>query len=140
MRREDGPRSVIGRPGNARRIWVALVVMTLCLAVAIGGNALLARYYIVATVPQGENILRLAVSGLRGELARYERLPDLMDRNPVLVRALADCCHPRAARLKARLVECQGPDQLALLKAEVLNLLTLSFGPAEAQRRLQPLQ
>ncbi len=58
----------------------------------------------------------------------------------VLVRALADCCHPRAARLKARLVECQGPDQLALLKAEVLNLLTLSFGPAEAQRRLQPLQ
>ena len=45
-----------------------------------------------------------------------------------------------AARLKARLVECQGPDQLALLKAEVLNLLTLSFGPAEAQRRLQPLQ
>ena len=26
------------------------------------------------------------------------------------------------------------------MKAEVLNLLTLSFGPAEAQRRLQPLQ
>ena len=94
MRREDGPRSVIGRSGNAQRIWVALVVMTLCLAVAIGGNALLARYYIVATVPQGENILRLAVSGLRGELARYERLPDLMDRNPVLVRALAPDADP----------------------------------------------
>lgn len=94
MRREDGPHSVIGRSGNARRIWVALVVMTLCLAGAIGGNALLARYYIVATVPQGENILRLAVSGLRGELARYERLPDLMDRNPVLVRALAPDADP----------------------------------------------
>jgi two-component system C4-dicarboxylate transport sensor histidine kinase DctB len=54
---------------------------------AQGGSWLAARH-IRATIPQGENILRLAVSGLRGELARYERLPDLMSRAPVLTDAL----------------------------------------------------
>ncbi|WP_410218601.1 ATP-binding protein [Paracoccus sp. (in: a-proteobacteria)] len=57
-------------------------------AMLVQGNAWLASRSIAATVPQGENILRLAVSGLRGELARYERLPDLMARSPVLTRAL----------------------------------------------------
>ena len=58
----------------------------------------------------------------------------------VLMNTLDGCCHPRASRLKARLVDCQCNDQLALLRAEVTHLLTLSFGPAEAQRRLQALQ
>lgn len=58
----------------------------------------------------------------------------------VLVGTLDGCCHPRAGRLKARLVDCQCHDQLAQLRAEVTHLLTLSFGPAEAQRRLQALQ
>ena len=57
-----------------------------------------------------------------------------------LVQTLADCCHPRAARLKARLVECRDPARLTLLQGEVMNLLSLSFGVAEAERRLQPLQ
>ena len=65
------------------------------------------------------------------------------DADPVameLMGTLHGCCHPRAGRLKARLVDCQCDDQLALLRAEVTHLLTLSFGPAEAQRRLQALQ
>ncbi len=57
-----------------------------------------------------------------------------------LMATLDGCCHPRAMRLKARLAACDSCDQLPLLQAEVTHLLTLSFGPAEAQRRLQALQ
>ena len=57
-----------------------------------------------------------------------------------LMATLDDCCHPRAMRLKVRLAACGSCDQLSLLQAEVTNLLSLSFGPAEAQRRLQALQ
>ena len=57
-----------------------------------------------------------------------------------LIDALADCFHPRAARLKARLADSRDAEQRALLRAEVLNLLALSFGPDEALRRLQAVQ
>ena len=57
-----------------------------------------------------------------------------------LTRALADCCHPRAPRLVARLLDGSAPAHMELLRAEVFNLLALSFGPAEAHRRLQTLQ
>jgi hypothetical protein len=63
--------------------------------------------------------------------------PDMRDRAAALSQALTDCCHPRAARLQARLTGHLDADQLALLRGEVLNLLALSFGAAEAQRRLQ---
>ena len=67
-------------------------------------------------------------------------LADADPRAVALSQMLSDCCHPRVGRLKARLLECQEPAQLALLQAEVLNLLVLSFGHAETQRRLQTLQ
>jgi len=58
-----------------------------------------------------------------------------------LLGALEDCCHPRAERLRARLLDCGDEQSLAGLRAEVLNVLALSFGRAEAQARLrQPLQ
>ena len=57
-----------------------------------------------------------------------------------LMSTLDGCCHPRAMRLKVRLSACDSYDQLDLLQAEVTHLLSLSFGPAEAQRRLQALQ
>lgn len=57
-----------------------------------------------------------------------------------LVDALTGCCHPRASRLVTRLLECNQPDALRQLQSDVLNLLVLSFGPIEAQRRLQTLQ
>ncbi|MET4580165.1 hypothetical protein ABIE13_005304 [Ottowia thiooxydans] len=57
-----------------------------------------------------------------------------------LVLALNGCCHPRVGRLMARLRDCECSNQLDLLRGEVFNVLALSFGPTEAQRRLLPLQ
>ena len=54
--------------------------------------------------------------------------------------ALADCRLPRAGRLGARRADSHDSEELALLRGEVLNLLALSFGLAEAQRRLQGVQ
>ena len=68
------------------------------------------------------------------EISEVER------RARALVAAMDGCCHPRVGRLTERLLNCKQPDQLRELRGDVLNLLTLSFGPAEAQRRLQPLQ
>ena len=65
---------------------------------------------------------------------------DADPRAVALTRTLSDCCHPRAERLIVRLLDCRDDDQLALLRGEVLNLLALSFGPAEALRRLQAVQ
>jgi len=66
--------------------------------------------------------------------------PEAAPQALALVEAMADCCHPRVDRLTARLLACSEPDQLPQLRGEVLNLLALSFGPAEAQRRLRALQ
>jgi hypothetical protein len=54
-----------------------------------------------------------------------------------LVRALGDCCHPKAGRLLARLGKQPDAEELTHLRAEVLHLLSLTFGRAEAHRRLQ---
>ena len=67
-------------------------------------------------------------------------LADACPQAAALVQLLCDCRHPRAERLMARLRDCQESQQIDLLRAEVFNLLALSFGPTEAQRRLQPLQ
>ncbi|MGZ3216986.1 sensor histidine kinase [Paracoccus sp. T5] len=75
---------------RARRLAALALLLVLGWAMLVQGNAWLATRYIAETVPQGENILRLAVSGLRGELARHERLPDLMARAPVLSAALQE--------------------------------------------------
>ena len=95
-----------GLPRLLRRRGLALLLLAAAgLVLVMAGNSWLTGRYVAATIPQGENILRLAVSGLRGELARYERLPDLMDRNPVLVRALkpdADTVDLAAANLYLR--------------------------------------
>ena len=65
-----------------------------------------------------------------------------LDADPkaiALMSTLEGCCHPRAMRLRQRLVSCQSGEQFTLLQAEVTHLLSLSFGPAEATRRLQAL-
>ncbi len=70
-------------------------------------------------------------------------MDERLDADPkaiVLMRTLEGCCHPRAMRLKVRLAACQSGEQLSLLHAEVTYLLTMSFGQAEAARRLQALQ
>jgi len=50
---------------------------------------------------------------------------------------LEDCCHPRAERLRSRLLDCSNAQNLDGLRAEVHNLLALSFGRAEAELRLR---
>ncbi|WP_228461530.1 sensor histidine kinase [Paracoccus liaowanqingii] len=79
-----------GRPlaRHRRRAAAIAFLAVIGWAMLVQANGWLATRSIIATVPQGENILRLAVSGLRGELARHERLPDLMSRAPVLTAAL----------------------------------------------------
>jgi len=54
-----------------------------------------------------------------------------------LVTALEGCCHPKRERLLARLALDPRDEELAKARYDVLELLTLSFGPAEARRRLQ---
>jgi hypothetical protein len=67
--------------------------------------------------------------------------PSEVDRKAqALIQTMTDCCHPRVSRLTERLRACNEPEQLRQLRSEVLNLLALSFGPAEGQRRLQQLQ
>jgi hypothetical protein len=65
---------------------------------------------------------------------------DIHPHAAALIATLADCRHPRAGRLVIRLADSQDAEELAMLRGEVLNLLALSFGPAEALRRLQAVQ
>ena len=67
--------------------------------------------------------------------ADVRRIKDPQAR--LLVDALEGCCHPQAERLRARLQTCHDADELQALRAEVLNLLALSFGRPEAESRLQ---
>ena len=57
-----------------------------------------------------------------------------------LIEALRGCRHPRSGRLVARLRDCRNGDELVLLHGDVFHLLVLSFGIAEARRRIPPLQ
>jgi len=53
------------------------------------------------------------------------------------VRALDGCMHPRVGRLMRQISEAVGDEDFKRLAGEVKYLLTLTFGEAEAQRRLQ---
>jgi hypothetical protein len=64
-------------------------------------------------------------------------LADADPESAALIRALAGCCHPKANRLLVRLSQCPDLATRTQLRADVLQLLTLTFGKAEALRRLQ---
>jgi hypothetical protein len=66
--------------------------------------------------------------------------PEVGRRALALVKAMTGCCHPRVSRLTGRLLMCAQLEELQQLQGEVLNLLALSFGTTEAQRRLHELQ
>ncbi|MEZ5607134.1 MAG: hypothetical protein R3E52_08375 [Burkholderiaceae bacterium] len=70
------------------------------------------------------------------ETALVEACPEAA----LLIQALRGCQHPRSGRLMARLRDCQDPTHFDELRAEIFQLLALSFGRAEAERRLLPLQ
>ncbi|KAF1020587.1 MAG: hypothetical protein GAK30_02410 [Paracidovorax wautersii] len=58
-------------------------------------------------------------------------------RTAGLVRALDGCMHPRVGRLLRQLSQARCTEDFERLTGEVKYLLTLTFGEAEAQRRLQ---
>ncbi len=64
-------------------------------------------------------------------------LADADPETAQLVRALDGCCHPKAGRLLARLGEHPDAQARSVLRADILQLLTLAFGKVEALRRLQ---
>ena len=67
----------------------------------------------------------------------------LLEELNEVVRAQADALdllRVRVERLTARLADRPDNEQLTRLRAEVLNLLALSFGLPEAERRLQAVQ
>ncbi|TKT76296.1 ATP-binding protein [Aquamicrobium sp. LC103] len=64
----------------SRRYWIVLgaVAATLSAAIAYFGTSHMTTIYMEQAARRGDNTLGLAVSALRGELARYENLPELI--------------------------------------------------------------
>lgn len=58
-------------------------------------------------------------------------------RTATLVQALEGCLHPRVGRLMRQISLACSDTDFEHLNREVKYLLTLTFGEAEAQRRLQ---
>lgn len=58
-------------------------------------------------------------------------------RTASLVRALDGCMHPRVGRLMRQISEAASDEDFKRVASEVKYLLSLTFGEAEAQRRLQ---
>ncbi len=58
--------------------------------------------------------------------------------NATLIAVLADCCHPRAGRLRQQLSRNPNPcaEEMAQIHRDARHVLCLSFGPVEASRRL----
>ncbi len=69
--------------------FIALLLM-LTLSVSWLGYSFAIRYFINKTAIQGQSTLRLATAGLRGELSRYEPLPELIADNKDIRNLLAD--------------------------------------------------
>lgn len=66
------------------RLWrrhsiiLGVAAALLCVLVAYFGSRLMTAYYLDQAAIRGENTLGLAVTALRGQLARYEKLPELI--------------------------------------------------------------
>ena len=59
------------------------------------------------------------------------------DRTAMLVRAMEGCLHPRVGRLMRQLSQAACEEDFRRVTSEIKYLLCLTFGEAEAQRRLQ---
>lgn len=67
-----------------RRHWTILgvVAAVVCLLIASFGHRYATALYLDQAATRGENTLGLAVTALRGQLARYEKLPQLIADDP----------------------------------------------------------
>lgn len=70
------------------RLWrrhsiiLGAVAVVLCLLIASFGNRYATALYLDQASARGQNTLGLAVTALRGQLARYEKLPELIADDP----------------------------------------------------------
>lgn len=64
--------------GRRHSIILGAVALALCVLIAVFGTRMLTGYYLDQTAQRGHNTLGLAVTALRGQLARYEKLPELI--------------------------------------------------------------
>ncbi|SFV35192.1 two-component system, NtrC family, C4-dicarboxylate transport sensor histidine kinase DctB [Devosia crocina] len=62
-----------------RTLWfLALGTVLACSLIALYGSSHFSRIFIAEAAARGQNTLRLAIAILEGELARYEKLPELV--------------------------------------------------------------
>ena len=71
-------------------IGLAVVAGLLCLLIASFGHRYAAAFYLDQAAARGHNTLGLAVTALRGQLARYEKLPELIADDPDVKQLVAD--------------------------------------------------
>ena len=62
-------------------LWLATLATVLLLLIVSWGGTSATRFYLAEAQVRGQNTLRLAVAALRGQLARFERLPQLLADN-----------------------------------------------------------
>ncbi|RNF35243.1 sensor histidine kinase [Paracoccus methylarcula] len=72
------------RKGGLGRILPLCGVLALCIALPGFGIGPLTNYYLSESKARGDSTMKLAVATLDGELARYERLPQLLAQQPIL--------------------------------------------------------
>ncbi len=67
------------RTHHNRTIWLlALGAVLACATIGVFGGSYFSRMFFAEAAARGQNTLGLAVAALRGELARYEKLPQLI--------------------------------------------------------------
>ena len=88
-------------------IILSAVAALLCLLIATFGHRYATDYYLDQAAARGENTLGLAAAALHGQLARYEKLPDLIaDHQDIkyLVRNPGDTAHVDAMNVYLKTV------------------------------------
>ena len=71
-------------------ILLGVVAGLLCLLIASFGHRYAAAFYLDQAAARGHNTLGLAVTALRGQLARYEKLPELIADDPDIKELVAN--------------------------------------------------
>ncbi len=73
---------------NRTILLLAAIAIALCTVIAVFGSSYFSRLYFNEAAQRGENTLGLAVAALRGEMARYEKLPELIaDHEDIMLLA-----------------------------------------------------
>jgi two-component system C4-dicarboxylate transport sensor histidine kinase DctB len=72
-----------------RWFWLALAAVSVALPMMVFGHVYATRAYFEQAAERGRNTLGLAVAALRGQLGRYEKLPELLADNNEIVALVA---------------------------------------------------